>query len=615
MKTQNTLDFAHFYNDTAYSISDLAEALRALQRVCGFSRNHNNIFLACLAAAHGRNEFRASFAELGARMSGEVEPHKNYMSEGERKKRRRALELKFKRAYKRLEADQRATGLWFVTVHSGGFSDGERVKSLIRIDVDAINRTVEIARASKDFTEFRLRCFERAAEKVRDGMTRRYLPANSVSITGAQSEGLRPESQLKRYESNIKTYSRKLYNYAATQKGFTEGVANELKERIQANLDRWFAVDFPTLLQAEKQDSERAAKRPERMAELTRRIEAAGEKGHTSDHHTIGLRGAAACTFRATTRDAISTPPVILNSSGSEPMESDSGGDGATLADALKALDLVRSVGAWRSNVILIEDATKRKELLTKEPATLDEVKEKFPAWLDRSEREQKSLVVDLKPDGRHIIQVDEASPKVMQMLASVSFMTVETSTGNGQVWLALPQGLDASEIKAVKDRLFAVLEAKGANKGASGGLRWIGTHNFKPERRANDGSFPRVRLLAYTSGRITTVEELYRYGLLAAPQLNPQFREKARVTRQSNRAAREPSYEVAVSSVKRKPNGDVDRSGVDLLYAVTCLNWGLTESETVDLLNTHSPKAQGRRDRYAESVVEAASRRANSPR
>ncbi len=614
METQTTLDLTQQDTNTAHSFSDLAEALRALQQVCGFSHNHNDIFLACLAAAHSRKEFRASYAELGARMSGEVEPHKNNMSERERNNRRRALELKFKRAYKRLEADQQATGLWFVTIESGGISDGERVKSLIRLDVDAINRTVELARASKDFTEYRLRCFQRAAEKVRDGMTRRYVPADSNSNVGVRGRGQRPESRLKRYESNIKTYCRKLYNHAATQVGFTEDVASELKEYLQAKLDRWFAVDFPARLEAEKQDAESAAERPERLDELTRRIKAAGSKGHTSDHHTIGIRDAAACTFGATTQDAISTPPVILNSLGSEPIESDSGGDGAALTDALKALDLVRSVGAWRSNVILIEDATKRTKVLANE-VTLDEVKEKLPTWLDRSEREKKSLVVDVKPDGRHIIQVDEANAEVMRMLAPVSFMTVETSNGNGQVWLALPQRLDASEIKAVKDRLFAVLEAKGANKGASGGLRWIGTHNFKPERKAVDGSFPRVRLLAFTSGRVTTVEELDRCGLLAAPQPKPQFREKAGITRQSNRANREPSYEVAVSSVKRKPNGDIDRSGVDLHYAVTCLNWGFTETETVDLLNTHSPKAQERHNSYAEGVVERASRLAKPSR
>jgi len=614
MKTENKLDFTQHNPNTANSISDLAEALRALQRVCGFSHNHNDIFLACLAAAHGRNEFRASFAELGARMSSEVEPHKKNMSESEQKNRRRALELKFKRAYKRLEEDQRATGLWFVTVQSGGIIDGKRVSSSIRIEVDVINRTVELARESEDFTEYRLRCFQRAAEKVRDGMVRRYVPADSDSTAGVQSKGQRPESQLRRYESNIKTYSRKLYNYAATQEGFTEDVANELKERIQAKLDRWFAVDFPTLLEAEKQDAERAANRPERMAELTRRIKATGGKGHTSDHHTKGLRDADVCTFGAKTQDAISTPPVILNGSEREPLTSDSGGDGAALTDALKALDLVRSVGAWQSNVILIEDATKHKEVLAQE-VTLDEVKEKFPMWLDRSEREQKSLVVDVKPDGRHIIQVDEASAEVMQMLAPVSFMTVETSTNNGQVWLALPQGLDAPEIKVVKDRLFAVLKAKGANKGASGGLRWIGTRNFKPERKAVDGSFPHVRLLAYNMGRFTTAKELDELGLLTAQQKSPQFRLKGNATRQSHRARREPSYEIAVESVKRKPDGGVDRSGVDLHYAVTCLNWGFTEGETVDLLNTHSPKAQERRDRYAESVVEAASRRANPPR
>src|SRR5215213_4191825 len=104
-------------NSLAHEVSDGAEAIRVLQRVCGFKYNHDTLLLACLAAAreHGSNEFHASYAELGARMSSEVEPFVKNMKDAERVKRRRALQLRFKRAYKNLVKDQKATGLWFVT--------------------------------------------------------------------------------------------------------------------------------------------------------------------------------------------------------------------------------------------------------------------------------------------------------------------------------------------------------------------------------------------------------------------------------------------------------------------------------------------------------------------
>lgn len=599
MEHKNTLDFKE--HKTGYSISDLAEALRALQRVCGFNYNHNDIFLACLAAAHehGGQEFRASFAELGARMSGEVEPYKKNMSEGERKNRRRALEQRFKRAFKKLEADQKATGLWFVTVRRGGFIDGERVKSSITVDLDSVNRTIEIARKLEDFAEHRIRCFERAAEKVRDGKTRNYLPADKTATVLKQNDEREQLIALKRYESNIKTYTRKLYEYAAAQDNFSEETANALKEHLQRKIARWFAVDFPTLLEADKQAAVRASARPERMDDITRQIKATGGKVHTSDHHTLVTRDTDACTVGVSAQEEIPSPHVILNNSSGEALMSDKVQDENPLADALKALDLVRSIGAWRSNVILVDDATKHSEVLAKD-ATLEEVKKRFPAWLESSEREQKSLVVDLKPNGRRIIQVDEASAEVMQMLTPVSFMTVETSDGNGQVWLALPEGLSDTEIADVKDRLFLLLKAKGANKGASGGLRWVGTHNFKPERKRPDGSFPRVKLLDSKDGRTVTTYELQALGLLAEPK--PKVKPRPASIRP--RATRAPSYDYAMRSVRRKANGDVDRSGVDVLFACTCLDWGLTETQTVALLNEHSSKAQERRDDYAEKVV-----------
>jgi hypothetical protein len=165
---------------------------------------------------------------------------------------------------------------------------------------------------------------------------------------------------------------------------------------------------------------------------------------------------------------------------------------------------------------------------------------------------------------------------------------------------------LSEVEAKAVKDRLFYRLKPYGANKGASGGLRWIGTHNFKTYRKSADGSFPRVRLLAANFGRTATPAELETLGLLAPPrppQLNLQRPPKAK-------ASRAPSYERAAARVKRKPNGSQDRSGIDLLYAVTCLDWGFSEGETIDLINSHSTKARPRKDDYAAGVVAGAAQR-----
>lgn len=564
-----------------HDFSDGAEAIRALQRVCGFQYNHDTIMLACLAAAreHGSNEFYASYAELGARMCSEVQPYKNCMTKEERDNRRRALQERFKRAYRSLEIDQKLTGLSFVTVECGGYRNGRNKKSLVQVDVDSVARTIELARQSKDFATYRIRCFERAASQVRDEKPRQYIEP-AVFPVGRKLRS--PEariSDIKRCGSCIKTYARRLYQYAV-EDNLPKDKIEGLKECLKQRIDLCFAGYSPAQLE--------------------------GEKVHESVPYTNNNTGTNLCTLEESEQVENLSPRVTPNDSQLEAVENDRAADERPLDSAMLALDVVSSIGASRFNMILVEDATKQCEVLAKE-AELERVKAKFPAWLERSELEQKSLVVDMKPNGQRIIQVDEANAEVMKLLAPVSFMTVETSEGNGQVWLALPEGLSDSEIADVKERLFVVLKAKGANKGASGGLRWIGTRNFKPERKREDGTYPLVKLLDYKNGRTVTTYELDALDLLSEPK--PKFRPKPASKRP--RAKRAPSYDYAMKCVRRKSNGEVDRSGVDVLYAVTCLNWGFSESETVDLLKEKSGKAQERKDDYAENVVAYASRQA----
>ncbi len=195
-----------------------------------------------------------------------------------------------------------------------------------------------------------------------------------------------------------------------------------------------------------------------------------------------------------------------------------------------------------------------------------------------------------------------------MKLLEDVSFMTVETSPNNGQVWLALPENTSDEESRIIKERLFAVLKPMDANTGASGGLRWVGSMNCKPQYKAEDGSFPRVKLLSYDFNRTVTIDELDVRGLLGevkpALELVKIPQERSSKNQQPKQA---PSYDIALASVKCKDNGEPDRSAADLLYSVTCLDWGFSERETIDLLKIKSEKARERQDKYAEKTVRAA--------
>jgi hypothetical protein len=266
------------------------------------------------------------------------------------------------------------------------------------------------------------------------------------------------------------------------------------------------------------------------------------------------------------------------------------------------ALDVFASVGAESFKVLFKDDAAKSVDVVDAH-ATLASLARSMPDYLARADGRSESLILDVKEGGGHLIQVDEANGQVQKMLADVSFATIETSDGNGQSWLAFKS---KGEADTVKERLFATLKPLGANKGASGGLRWVGSLNFKPERTREDGTHPRVQLLAGNFGRFTSVDELDALGLLSAAE-TPKPRPSIIIG--SGVGGRMPDYQRAVSSVRRKENGEIDRSAVDFHFACVALSWGRSESETIDHINIHSPKARERKDSYAVKVVTDAAR------
>jgi hypothetical protein len=77
------------------------------------------------------------------------------------------------------------------------------------------------------------------------------------------------------------------------------------------------------------------------------------------------------------------------------------------------------------------------------------------------------------------------------------------------------------------------------------------------------------------------------------------------------------PSYAKSLASVRRKDDGEPDRSAADLLFAVTCLRWKppLTPEEISNLLYEHSEKVDDKNQQaaaeYVELTIQEAMRRA----
>jgi hypothetical protein len=273
----------------------------------------------------------------------------------------------------------------------------------------------------------------------------------------------------------------------------------------------------------------------------------------------------------------------------------------SSIDDALVALDVFASVGVTDFKVLFKDDVAKSVDVVDAH-ATLASVVRSMPDYLARSDARGESFILDMKANGRWLIQVDEANGEVQRLLADVAFATLQTSDGNGQSFLAFRSEREAL---AANERLFATLRPLGANRGASGGLRWIGSHNFKPERIRDDGTHPRVRLLAYHRGRFTSADALDALGLLGDIE-QPKPEPRPALIARTN-AGRLPSYAKATADTRRKENDEIDRSAVDFHFACVALSWGRSESETIDAINRHSSKARERRDNYAEKIVSKA--------
>jgi hypothetical protein len=161
-------------------------------------------------------------------------------------------------------------------------------------------------------------------------------------------------------------------------------------------------------------------------------------------------------------------------------------------------------------------------------------------------------------------------------------FLTLETSPGNFQAWLALKGGEDKEFARRVR-------RGTGADATASGATRVAGSLNFK-DKYAPD--FPRVQIHSAQQGRVTTPAELEQLGLVAPPEeFAPLHAFFARSTPGSNR--KWPSYAIALDGAplnSEETGPDVSRA--DFVWCMTAITWEFGTDETADRLIQESTKA-----------------------
>jgi hypothetical protein len=274
--------------------------------------------------------------------------------------------------------------------------------------------------------------------------------------------------------------------------------------------------------------------------------------------------------------------------------------------EAQRMLDAFASAGATRFDVTWTTS--------TGDPRRFDknvsyaDLSRRMPSELDNAARQQRNLIV--RPHGPDItfLQLDDLAADRLPKLAPAVFLALETSPGNFQAWVA---------IKGAEDKDFArrVRKGTGADATASGATRVAGSLNFKDKYAPG---FPRVKIHLAQPGRTTSVTELERLGLVAAPEVfAPLPASPARTIPGSNR--KWPNYAIALDGAplnSEETGPDVSRA--DFVWCMTAITWGFGTDETAERLMQESQKARAQGKGYAELTARnaalAVERRRQSP-
>jgi hypothetical protein len=277
-------------------------------------------------------------------------------------------------------------------------------------------------------------------------------------------------------------------------------------------------------------------------------------------------------------------------------------GDGHTCGDTPARLrDATAAVAAFdvaEFRVTLI-DATKPRDDQKESYETLPTAAfvGALPRYLSRCDEDRLCLVV--RPVAENLIQLDDPDRGRLALVEPYAFATIETSRGNYQAWLALE---DASEREGLRRRL---INQFGADRNATGALRFPGSVNFKPGRDRFT-----VKLLTVAPGRTTTAAELEAAEILPRVPPNPTPRPpKLRIVGTPRQF---PDYDRCVREAKRRGDGSADLSDADKNWCILTLDRGWSQAEAVAKLCELREKAR-RRPGYARRTVEYAASVVNS--
>lgn len=229
---------------------------------------------------------------------------------------------------------------------------------------------------------------------------------------------------------------------------------------------------------------------------------------------------------------------------------------------------------------------------------SLEELRASADRWLQRSTEQQLNLHVrPLKVDRVDLVQLDDLAATGLERSAMASFLTLQTSPGNFQAWIAVT-GAD-------RDFPGRLRKGAGADRTASGSVRLAGSRNFKTRYAPN---FPLVEVHRVRHGCITTPATLELVGL-PAPAVIPPRASPPRAGGGMRTPRRWPDYARCLEGAPIGTSGNPKRSHADFTWCVIAVDWGWGLEATAARLLEESSKAKENGSRYALLTAQNAAR------
>jgi hypothetical protein len=256
-------------------------------------------------------------------------------------------------------------------------------------------------------------------------------------------------------------------------------------------------------------------------------------------------------------------------------------------------LDAFASVGATGFDLTFTDAAGRKVGFRGDRP--VGELQRDMPEILQEATERRHNVIVRPRSTSATLIQLDDLDAAAAARLRPLSFLTVRTSPGNYQAWLAVTDG----------DADFARRLRKGARADpmASGASRVSGSLNFKDKYSPQ---YPRVQTAHAHPGRLVTRAELEALGVVADPEKAPPAADP--ISRRRPGARGWPNYQRCLDNAP--PARDADRpdiSRADFTFCLLAIDWGWGVEETAARLMQESGKAHENGEAYALRTARSA--------